>query len=160
MNRHCCSYLRRSYLRQQVERLVRSKPQDPRSGVATWLPVATCASRWSVWFVRSEKIHVLANVTCSYLRQQVERLVRSSVKIHVLANVATVWFVQSEKIHVLANVATGERSYRLKRPELSPRESTGVPIKSSIVKNKFAIGVSSASFTWRFVGYARWHYRQ
>ncbi len=27
-----CSYLRCSYLRQQVERLVRSKPKDPRSG--------------------------------------------------------------------------------------------------------------------------------
>ncbi len=46
-----CSYLRCSYLRQQVERLVRSKPKDPRSG-----DVAT------VWFVRSQKIHVLATV--------------------------------------------------------------------------------------------------
>ncbi len=59
-----CSYLRCSYLRQQVERLVRLKPKDPRSGERSYR------------LVRSKP----KDPRRSYLRQQVERLIRSKPK--------------------------------------------------------------------------------
>ncbi len=66
------------------------------------------------------KIHALASVaTCSYLRQQVERLVMGKLKIHALASVATCSYLRQQverlvmgklKIHALASVATVDKN--------------------------------------------------
>ncbi len=109
-----------------MERLIRSKRKDPRSGER------------------------------SYLRQQVERLIRSSEKIHALASVATRSYLRQQVERMIRSKRkdprSGERSYRLGSKFKSSSSFVTVEATPSAGTSTFASQTSALSTTLRNEG--------